>query len=157
MLIESDKREEFSVKLPYSGEDFTIPKNLFIIGTMNTADRSLSLVDYALRRRFSFITLNPAFNTNKFNEFMVNELKYTKAELNEINNTMISINKTIRNNLSVNFEIGHSYFITKNRSNDFNVFINEIYKYEILPLIEEYFFDDDSLINQIKNEMRIHE
>ena len=57
MLIESDKRETYSVKLPYSGEDFTIPKNLYIIGTMNTADRSLSLVDYALRRRFSFITL----------------------------------------------------------------------------------------------------
>ena len=157
MLIEADKREEYNVKLPYSGEEFTIPKNLFIIGTMNTADRSLSLVDYALRRRFSFITLKPSFDTEKFNNYMLDELNYSKEELNKINSIMTSINKIIKNNLSDNFEIGHSYFIVKDRPNDFNEFMNEVYKYEVLPLIEEYFFDDESLVKQMKNEMDIYE
>lgn len=157
MLIEADKREDYSVRLPYSGEEFTIPKNLFIIGTMNTADRSLSLVDYALRRRFSFITLKPAFDTIKFNNYMTGELNYSKDELNQVNEVMLEINKKIRENLSENFEIGHSYFVTKNRSSDFSDFVNEIYNYEILPLLEEYFFDDKSLVDNIKKELKKYE
>ena len=157
MLIEADKRVNYAAKLPYSGKDLSLPENLYIIGTMNTADRSLSLVDYALRRRFSFITLEPAFNTTKFNKYMVQELNYSKEELAQINDTMLSINRTIKNNLSENFEIGHSYFVIKDRSDNFEEFINEIYKYEILPLVQEYFFDSTHLVKQIKDEMKIYE
>lgn len=157
MLIESDKRDNYAVQLPYSKEQFTVPSNLYIIGTMNTADRSLSLVDYALRRRFSFITLRPAFNTEKFNEYMVNELGYEQKELDIINDKMSRINKMIRENLQDTFEIGHSYFIESNRPEDFNLFLNEVFKYEILPLIREYFFDDESLINEFKGVMGAYE
>ena len=157
MLIESDKRNKDKVKLPYSNESFTVPDNLYIIGTMNTADRSLSLVDYALRRRFSFITLKPAFNTEKFNNYMLNELNYQQKELDLINTKMIEINKIITNNLKDTFEIGHSYFIVKERTTNFEEFINEIFEYEILPLIEEYFFDNDDLIKQFKGIMNLYE
>jgi 5-methylcytosine-specific restriction enzyme B len=74
MLIEADKRgKKFAVKLAYSeGEEtFYIPKNLYLIGTMNTADRSLAMVDYALRRRFSFITIEPAFHSEQFNNYLI--------------------------------------------------------------------------------------
>lgn len=157
MLIESDKRNKEKVKLPYSNDSFTVPDNLYIIGTMNTADRSLSLVDYALRRRFSFITLKPAFNTEKFNNFMLNELRYEQKELDFINATMLEINKLIVNNLKDTFEIGHSYFIVKERTTNFEEFINEIFEYEILPLIEEYFFDNDDLVKQFKGIMKLYE
>ena len=157
MLIESDKRNKDKVKLPYSNDSFTVPDNLYIIGTMNTADRSLSLVDYALRRRFSFITLKPAFNTDKFNNFMLNELKYQQNELDLINRKMIEINKIIADNLKDTFEIGHSYFIVKERTTNFEEFLKEIFEYEILPLIEEYFFDNDDLIKQFKGIMDLYE
>lgn len=157
MLIEKDKRSKLKVRLPYSKDEFSIPKNLFIIGTMNTADRSLSLVDYALRRRFSFITLKPAFNTEKFNNYVLNVLNYKPEELNLINKIMSDINKEISIKLKDTFEIGHSYFIEENRGDDFKAFLNEIFEYEILPLLEEYFFDDESQIQTFKEMMTIDE
>lgn len=158
MLIEDDKRGKETVYLPYSGEEFTVPENLYIVGTMNITDRSLSLVDYALRRRFSFFTLKPAFNTNKFNNFMLYKLNYTQEQLNKINNIMSQINKEITNRMGESFNIGHSYFIVKpkDRNNDFDKFLNEIFKYEILPLIEEYFFDDLEAIEKFKEIMELN-
>lgn len=158
MLIEDDKRGKETVYLPYSGEEFTVPENLYIVGTMNITDRSLSLVDYALRRRFSFFTLKPAFNTDKFNNFMLYKLNYTQEQLNKINNIMSQINKEITNRMGESFNIGHSYFIVKpkDRNNDFDKFLNEIFKYEILPLIEEYFFDDLEAIEKFKEIMELN-
>lgn len=98
MLIEADKRgKKFAVKLAYSeGEEtFYIPKNVYIIGTMNTADRSLALVDYALRRRFSFITLEPAFNRPQFKDFLISKgisrgfIDKMIAAINEINQEIV--------------------------------------------------------------------
>ena len=70
MLIEADKRDKEKLKLPYSGDEFYVPENLYIIGMLNTADRSLALIDYALRRRFSFYKVVPAFNNEKFRQYI---------------------------------------------------------------------------------------
>lgn len=154
MLIESDKRDDVEVVLPYSKKGFTIPSNVYIIGTMNTADRSLSLVDYALRRRFSFITLKPAFGSDKFNNFMINKLDYSEDEVNKINHIMNIINSKIHSKMGDNFVIGHSYFvIPKEKNVSFNELLNQIFKYEIIPTIEEYFFDDEDIVNELKSEM----
>lgn len=159
MLIEADKRETEKVILPYSKEEFSIPENLYIIGTMNTADRSLSLVDYALRRRFSFITLKPAFNTEKFNNYMLDKMNYSKDEIDKINATMTSLNNKIvqkMGDMGENFTIGHSYFVTpKNEKLEFDVSLQQIFKYEILPTIEEYFFDDQDTVDELKSDMKL--
>ncbi len=154
MLIESDKRDKFYVTLPYSKENFVIPSNLYLVCTMNTADRSLSLVDYALRRRFSFITLEPAFNNFKFKTYMVDELNYTNDEVDKIIMYMNKVNERIENYLDYNFKIGHSYFMVE-RSQDecFDAFLNRIFKYDIIPTIEEYFFDDTDKIEEFKEDL----
>ena len=116
MLIEGDKRgNAYEVTLTYSkneGEKFSVPKNLFIIGTMNTADRSLALVDYALRRRFSFIDVEPAFDTEAFNNYLaVNGV--SDELISKINYSMKIINNEIEKDdieLGKGYKIGHSYF-----------------------------------------------
>src|SRR5690625_4869457 len=105
MLIENDKRENASLRLAYSKEPFSVPDNLYIIGTMNTADRSLSLIDYALRRRFSFLTLEPAYGTVKFNEFLSKAMELTKENISQINDAMIHVNSIIEERLDKNFLI----------------------------------------------------
>lgn len=145
MLIESDKRGEKMV-LTYSNAEFSVPGNLHIIGMMNTADRSLAIIDYALRRRFCFFELEPAFDTEIFLEYLLNKgvdnglAKKIIAKLNYIN-------KEIERdpNLGSGFRIGHSYFCDcKNINNDW---FNNIIKYEIAPLLEEYWFDDLEIAN----------
>src|SRR5690625_7025524 len=103
MLIENDKRDYASLKLAYSKDAFSVPGNLYIIGTMNTADRSLSLIDYALRRRFSFLTLEPAYGTVKFNEFLSKAMELTKENISQINDAMIHVNSIIEERLDKNF------------------------------------------------------
>lgn len=149
LLLESDKRNKKYVKLAYkSTEHFTIPSNLYIIGTMNTADRSLAIIDYALRRRFYFITIKPAFNSEKFK----NHLLQLGASPKEIENIVIKIeklNKDIKKHFGPGYEIGHSYFY--NYSNADNWF-NNVVEYDIRPLLEEYWIDDpDEADNYIKD------
>lgn len=143
MLIETDKRGE-QLRLLYSNELFSVPKNLYIIGMMNTADRSLAMIDYALRRRFAFYELKPAFNSDGFKKMMVvadnpkyNELVARIQELNEF------IKKD--ESLGDGFMIGHSYLCTKTAVSDQR--IEAIVKYEILPLLNEYWFDTKSNLN----------
>lgn len=151
MLIENDKRDTYSVKLAYSKEDFTVPGNLYVIGTMNTADRSLTLVDYALRRRFSHFTIKPAFGTSKFNEFLSQKMELTKEQISKLNGTMKQINDFITNQLGEDFQIGHSYFITNDDIEDFDTWLDDIFTFEIMPMIEEYFFDDSQLIWNVES------
>ncbi|PTJ79310.1 AAA family ATPase [Staphylococcus kloosii] len=152
MLIENDKRDSYVVKLAYSKELFTVPNNLYIIGTMNTADRSLTLVDYALRRRFAFFTLEPAFDTEKFNKFLVENMKLEKKQLNKINNTMTKINRIIEHTLGNDFIIGHSYFVVnEGEVNDFAEWYDDIVTFEIIPMIEEYYFDDEVTSQRLIN------
>jgi 5-methylcytosine-specific restriction protein B len=143
MLIETDKRGD-SIRLLYKNELFSVPRNVHIIGMMNTADRSLAIIDYALRRRFAFYELKPAFDKEAFNvmhELAANE-KYD-ALIDEIGrlNKEISSDET----LGTGFVIGHSYFCVEDKISDEDV--AAIVKYEILPLLHEYWFDEPSKVD----------
>ncbi len=144
MLIENDKREEYSVTLPYTGKSFKIPKNLYIIGMMNTADRSLAMIDYALRRRFAFFTMVPAFKNDKFVTY-VNNLKNEK--LKKLIEQVKNLNKAITEDKSFgeDFCIGHSYFCGLDNLKDTNKLeerLRAIVEFEIKPMIHEYCFAD---------------
>jgi len=143
LLIEREKRENIFINLLYSPETrFTIPKNLFIIGTMNTSDRSIAIMDYALRRRFSFINFIPGFETEAFKLY---QKKVNVAKFDKTIELIKEINRNIRENelLGPNFEIGHSYF---SNLSDYKITekINSILKYEIIPFIQELFIEDKS-------------
>ena len=147
MLIEYDKRED-SLKLAYSEEDFSVPNNLYIIGLMNTADRSLALIDYALRRRFSFIRIEPAFDSEKF---LKNFKEKFDNDYSNIIDIIKKINDAIENDKSLGsgFKIGHSYFcpnIIDRKGNKKD--LEDIIKYEIIPLLEEYWYDDEDTLVQ---------
>ncbi len=146
MLIETDKRgEEHRVNLVYGGKPFYIPENLHIIGMMNTADRSLAMIDYALRRRFSFYTMKPAFenaDNNGFGDYMKQiDCKLYHTAVSKIR----ELNSAIRNDSSLGkgFEIGHSYFAPEDISVIDDAWVCNVIEYEIIPMIEEYWFDDD--------------
>ena len=128
-LIEEDKRGTLSVKLPYSQDDFTIPQNLYIIGTMNTSDRSIASIDIALRRRFKFVEMMPRPE-------LVADFGCGFQSIFEKLNTKIKIL------LDRDHQIGHSYFInTKYANADVNT-LKEIWFSEIIPLLNEYFYCD---------------
>lgn len=128
-LIEDDKRENLSVKLPYSQESFTVPKNLYIIGTMNTSDRSIASIDIALRRRFKFVEMMPQPD-------LVADFGCNFRKCFEILNKRISIL------LDRDHQIGHSYFVETKHKNDGIDELKEIWFSEILPLLNEYFYSD---------------
>tara|TARA_R110002051_G_scaffold3333_1_gene18061 strand:+ start:71176 stop:74133 length:2958 start_codon:yes stop_codon:yes gene_type:complete len=137
-LIEDDKREgkpnEIKATLPYSKKHFSVPNNLYIIGTMNTADRSVEALDTALRRRFSFIEMNPEPAKLSMEEF-----KCTGIDLEALLN---AINSRIEKLLDKDYCIGHSYFMTiKNRQSPLEE-IKIIFQNKILPLLQEYFYGD---------------
>ena len=143
MLIESDKRDEELILL-YSGERFSVPKNIYIVGMMNTADRSLAILDYALRRRFAFYNMQPAFHTTKFKKLLK---AINNTELESVINCIEGLNKEIVQDdmLGNGFVIGHSYFsniecIDKDE-------LSNIVEFEIIPMLEEYWFDEPSKIN----------
>jgi len=131
-LIEEDKRDILEVTLPYSKKLFRIPSNLYIIGTMNSTDKSIALIDIALRRRFTFLKMKP------------NETLITHPKAKEI---FKRLNKRIAQDLGEDYMIGHSYFM-KVQIEDHLDFILE---YKIIPLLEEYYYgDDDRLIEVVK-------
>lgn len=131
-LIEASKREgnkeELEVILPYSKESFTIPKNLYIVGTMNTADRSIALLDIALRRRFHFIEMMPKYDILK-------DIKINNIDLALL---LLTINKRIEFLLDREHTIGHSYFLNISSFED----LIGVFKNSIIPLLIEYFYDD---------------
>lgn len=149
-LIESDKRDVEDAVLPYSNEQFIVPSNLYIIGTMNTADRSLAMVDYALRRRFAFYHVSPAFGTREFTNWLINKNEIKESNVSEISSKMIKLNEMISNDLGKGFEIGHSYFVDSLDKNNIENSYNNIVQYEIIPLLEEYWFDDDKKVEEYK-------
>jgi len=137
-LIEEDKREgeenELSVTLPYSKTKFSIPANLYIIGTMNTADRSVEALDTALRRRFSFIEMPPKPN-------LIRTIgKSTDGKINDIDLSELLkvINKRIEKLVDKDHMIGHSYFLNINNLSS----LKRAFNNKILPLLQEYFYGD---------------
>lgn len=154
MLIETDKREKYKVHLTYSEKDdaqFFVPENLYLIGTMNTADRSLAIVDYALRRRFRFITLKPNFN-QKFMDLLISK-GFSREFIQGIISKINTLNEEIKadKNLGEGFQIGHSFFCSNKNSKSEKEWFEDIVKYEIEPLLEEYWFDDVELSeNKVK-------
>jgi len=148
MLIENDKRgKDFAIPLTYSKnieDKFYIPENLYLVGTMNTADRSLAIVDYALRRRFAFINIKPCFD-NKFKDYLQNN-GVDNALVEKITSKISALNDVISKdeNLKDNFCIGHSYFCNKNEKHDLEWY-NLIIKNEIVPLLQEYWFDNSAI------------
>lgn len=140
-LLEEDKRigndNELSIKLPF-GDVFAVPPNLYIIGTMNTADKSIALVDIALRRRFQFIPVYP--NSEIIEKYCNSEDKKEKKDFMERLNTFL------RKEKGVDFQIGHAYFL---KSNSLTDVINE----NILPLLTEYFRNDHEKVRKIMKDL----
>ncbi len=153
MLIETDKRKKrFAVKLTYAEEDdaeFFVPPNLYLIGTMNTADRSLAIVDYALRRRFAFIELEPMFD-EPFRSFL-NQKGISGELVNHIIQSIIKVNHAIHTdpNLGHGFQIGHSYFCSFNGDGDESAWLGEVLRFEIKPLLEEIWFDNPDKVKEM--------
>ncbi len=148
MLIEEDKRGE-RLTLLYSSEKFYVPENIYIIGMMNTADRSLAMLDYALRRRFAFFEIEPAFDNDQFKEY---QAKVGNVNFHRLVDTIKGINNDIVNDESLGsgFRIGHSYICVNAEKYNLDekiddVWVQEIALYEIKPLIEEYWFDNSDM------------
>ena len=144
MLIESSYRGTF-VTLPCSGQAFAVPANLYILGMMNTADRSLAMIDYALRRRFSFFTMGPAFESEGFKKYQAG---LGSEKLDELIKKVKELNNDIANDKSLGkgFVIGHSYFCGKAECTD--DWLKEIVDFDILPMLEEYWFDDSEKVEE---------
>ena len=148
MLIENDKRkEEYALELIYTNEQFSVPENLYIIGLMNTADRSLAMLDYALRRRFAFYDMKPAFESEQFKEYQKN-LKNSKFD--NLIKKVEELNEVIKEDLGEGFCIGHSYFCNLETVEIDKLSL--IIEFELIPLLKEYWFDDKEKVNTwIKN------
>ncbi len=158
MLIEPDKRgKEFAIPLTYSdslNDTFYIPENLHIIGTMNTADRSLAMVDYALRRRFSFIDLEPAFSSPSFKQYLISH-GVAESLTNQIIKKMSALNEEIKNdnNLGCGFKIGHSYFCPLPDQEPDATWYKWVIETEIMPLLSEYWFDNPKKVHEKMQEL----
>ena len=127
-LIEESKRDKLEVILPYSKQRFKVPSNLYIIGTMNSTDKSIALIDIALRRRFTFLKMEP-------NADLIED-----ADAKEI---FITLNKYIRDTLGDDYQIGHSYFMG-------DIDLDFVLEYKIKPLLEEYYYGDSRLSEVVK-------
>ena len=152
MLIENDHRGD-KVVLAYNGIKFSVPDNLYIIGMMNTADRSLALIDYALRRRFSFFEMEPGFKTEGFKK---HQAAQNSEKLDKLIEKTEELNDAISEDSSLGkgFRIGHSYFCF----NEHNVCTDEklrmIVEYDIIPTLEEYWFDNKTEFEKWEKDLR---
>lgn len=150
MLIENDKRGN-ELQLLYSGDKFSVPKNVYIIGMMNTADRSLALLDYALRRRFAFYEMRPGFNKEGFKAYRDS---LNNPKFNKLIQCVERLNERIKedNSLGEGFCIGHSYFCDKKNVTDKK--LSNIVEFELIPLLKEYWFDDNSKVIEWSDALR---
>lgn len=152
MLIEKDYRGT-KLTLAYNGMPFTVPKNIYLIGMMNTADRSLAMIDYALRRRFSFFEMEPGFNSKGFEAY---QQALKNDTFNKLVDKVIKLNEEISQDKSLGkgFCIGHSYFCGRTKENCTDEWMKSVVDYDILPMLAEYWFDDDSNVQRWKNSFK---
>lgn len=150
MLIENDYRGT-KATLAYNGLSFSVPKNLYIIGMMNTADRSLAMIDYALRRRFSFFDVEPGFDSEGFTKY---QNRLNNETLNDLIAKVKELNREIAldKSLGKGFCIGHSYFCGKDACTD--EWLHAIVDYDILPMLREYWFDDAAKLQLWENNLQ---
>ncbi len=147
MLIERDYRGT-KATLAYNGLTFSVPENLYIIGMMNTADRSLAMIDYALRRRFSFFEIEPGFDTDGFIRY---QKKLDSETFNELISRVKELNREIASDKSLGkgFCIGHSYFCGKDICTE--DWLHSVVDFDILPMLSEYWFDDAVKLRRWEN------
>lgn len=150
MLIESDKRG-VELQLLYADEQFSIPSNVYIIGMMNTADRSLAMLDYALRRRFAFFEMTPAFNSSGFRAYRA---KINNPKFDRLIATVEQLNDVIANDdsLGEGFCIGHSYFCTN--ATVTGDWMKSVVEFELIPLLKEYWFDEAAKVKDWSRTLR---
>lgn len=149
-LIEKDKRG-YSLQMLYSEKEFSVPENLYIIGMMNTADRSLAMMDYALRRRFSFFSMVPAFENRNFKSYTDN---FKNDKFNKLIEQVEELNKFITEDESLGdgFCIGHSFFCDLEEITDRT--LSNIVNFELIPLLKEYWFDEPDKVNEWTDKLR---
>ena len=145
-LIEKDYRGQ-QIRMPYNKKPFSVPENLFIIGMMNTADRSLALIDYALRRRFSFYEMTPGFETAGFKSY---QASIDNESFNRMIRLIQRLNEEIRQDTTLGrgFCIGHSYFTGQTKESFSEDWLKRVIQFDILPMLNEYWFDDESKIDE---------
>ena len=152
MLIEKDYRNE-KIKLAYSDEYFCVPHNVHIIGMMNTADRSLAMIDYALRRRFSFYDMEAGFDTRSFKDYINNiQNEYFEHVIHSVQDLNHVISND--NSLGKGFCIGHSYFCNLSSEDCSNEILSNIIEYDIIPMLKEYWFDNEDKFNKQAEKLR---
>ncbi len=148
MMIEKDYRDT-PIQLSYADRRFAVPSNVYLIGMMNTADRSLAMIDYALRRRFSFYEMKPAFENSGFKDYIKN---LCDIRLEKLIQALIALNKVIADDdsLGTGFCIGHSYLCDLESDYD----LVSIVEYDIIPMLREYWFDNDERFNSEAQKLR---
>ena len=151
MLIENNKRGD-KLQLLYSRELFSVPANVHIIGMMNTADRSLAMLDYALRRRFAFVELRPAFDSEGFRRHAA---ALDSAQFEAVVREVVSLNKEIAEDESLGdgFCIGHSYFCIDPKEYT-DAALASIVDYELIPMLKEYWFDEPGKVREWADRLR---
>ena len=152
MLIESDKRGS-ELQLLYSRELFYVPRNVHIIGMMNTADRSLAMLDYALRRRFAFVELSPAFDSDGFRAYRDG---LDNQRFKDLVDKVKSLNRAIAEDESLGegFCIGHSYFCNMDTDTCTDAALASIVEYELIPMLKEYWFDEPGKVREWSDRLR---
>ncbi len=150
MLIEPDKRGN-ELQLLYSGERFNVPRNIYIIGLMNTADRSIAMIDYALRRRFVFFDMQPGFESDGFIRY---RQSFNSPKFDALIACVQELNKAITDDpaLGAGFCVGHSYFSNLKSADDET--LQNIVEYEMIPLLQEYWFDDPDIVAKWSEKLR---
>lgn len=154
MLIENDKRGPRNMlQLLYSHELFYVPSNVYLIGMMNTADRSLAMLDYALRRRFAFFDLRPAFNTESF---IAHQKGLSSEKFDRLISCVVRMNEAIASDESLGdgFCIGHSYFCRMSPDDVTDEKLSAIVDYELVPMLREYWFDEPSKVDEWTGKLR---